>query len=244
MAYLNVDLDYFDHPKTIKLIGLLGPGTAEIPIRLWCRTGKFHSKDGCLDGFTDQAIEVFVGWHGKPGQCVDALVKTGFLEKLENTYLVVDWREHNGHLWTLKKRNKKVAQNRWKRLRQNVSDTQSAVDTSGKNVVDHELNSGVPLSSPFLTTPIPSKSRGWTPPTLDEVKSYCRERIGEGKAPVNSEAWYSHYESNGWMVGKNKMKNWKAAICSWEHNSFGPKKPVVQEYQDAKTMLDSYYGKK
>ena len=49
-------------------------------------------------------------------------------------------------------------------------------------------------------------------PTLEEIKKYCLER----KNKVDAEKFFYHYESNGWMVGKNKMKNWKSAIITWE----------------------------
>lgn len=51
-------------------------------------------------------------------------------------------------------------------------------------------------------------------PTLEEAINYCLER---GNA-VNPEKWHSYYESNGWKVGKNPMKNWRAAIITWENN--------------------------
>jgi hypothetical protein len=50
------------------------------------------------------------------------------------------------------------------------------------------------------------------PPTINEVKVYCLER----KNNVDPEAWMAFYTSNGWMVGKNKMKDWKSAIITWE----------------------------
>lgn len=55
-------------------------------------------------------------------------------------------------------------------------------------------------------------SSRFTPPTLEEVRAYCLER----KNKVNYEKWYDFYESKGWYVGKNKMKNWKAAVRTWE----------------------------
>lgn len=51
-------------------------------------------------------------------------------------------------------------------------------------------------------------------PTFAEVAAYCRER---GNA-VHPDAWLNHYDSNGWRVGKNPMKDWKAAIRTWETN--------------------------
>ena len=52
------------------------------------------------------------------------------------------------------------------------------------------------------------------PPTLEEVKSYLLEKGIE----IDAERFVAYYESNGWMVGRNKMKNWKAAIVNWHKN--------------------------
>lgn len=58
-----------------------------------------------------------------------------------------------------------------------------------------------------------NKSKGiFQIPTIQEISNYCAER----KNKINPETFYSHYQSNGWMVGKNKMKDWKAAIITWE----------------------------
>ena len=52
----------------------------------------------------------------------------------------------------------------------------------------------------------------FTPPTLDDIKAYCIERQNN----VDCERFYDFYSSKGWMVGKNKMKDWKAAVRTWE----------------------------
>lgn len=57
----------------------------------------------------------------------------------------------------------------------------------------------------------PARS-SFTRPTLLEVKEYCEER-NNGIVP---EQWYDFYEANGWKVGRNAMKDWKACIRSWE----------------------------
>ena len=49
-------------------------------------------------------------------------------------------------------------------------------------------------------------------PTLEEVQSYCLERNNN----INAELFIDYYESNGWKVGKNSMKDWKAAVRTWE----------------------------
>ncbi len=62
------------------------------------------------------------------------------------------------------------------------------------------------------------KKRGrFAPPSLSEVTTYCLER----KNRVLPEQFVNFYESKNWMVGKNKMKDWKAAVRTWEHREGG-----------------------
>lgn len=49
-------------------------------------------------------------------------------------------------------------------------------------------------------------------PTIEEIKSYCDER----KNYIDPEQFFDFYESKNWFVGKNKMKDWKASIRTWE----------------------------
>ena len=55
----------------------------------------------------------------------------------------------------------------------------------------------------------------FTPPTVEEVKEYCGSRNNS----VDPEKFVDFYASKGWMVGKNKMKDWKAAVRTWEHEN-------------------------
>ena len=65
----------------------------------------------------------------------------------------------------------------------------------------------------------------FTKPTLQEVKAYCIER----KNDVDPERFIDFYESNGWMVGKNKMKDWRAAVRNWERNKASKSAEQVQQ---------------
>lgn len=76
------------------------------------------------------------------------------------------------------------------------------------------------------------KTNRFVPPTIDEISEYCRER----KNNVNPEKFFDFYESKGWMVGKNKMKDWKAAVRTWEKHENAITKPRtapvgITEYQ-------------
>lgn len=67
--------------------------------------------------------------------------------------------------------------------------------------------------------------KSFVPPTIEQVASYVRE-YGDGKSgwPKRSfvaEDFVDYYQSKGWMVGKTKMKDWKAAVRNWGKRDFG-----------------------
>lgn len=66
-----------------------------------------------------------------------------------------------------------------------------------------------------------SSKKRFKPPTTEEVQEYCNER-GNG---VDPEAFISFYQSKGWKVGNQPMKDWKAAVVTWEKREQKDKKP-------------------
>ena len=93
-----------------------------------------------------------------------------------------------------------------------------------------------------------SKRKIFTKPTIEEIEQYCKERNNG----INAEAFYDFYESKDWYVGKNKMKDWKACIRTWEqrnkkdepkvpswfNKNFTSKKIDIAEETDIKLELD------
>ena len=75
--------------------------------------------------------------------------------------------------------------------------------------------------------------RRFSKPTIDDVKAYCQERGNN----VDAEKWFNYYESNGWKVGKNPMKDWKAAVRTWERSDDGGK-PKYQRTADYDKYTD------
>lgn len=72
----------------------------------------------------------------------------------------------------------------------------------------------IPDSLNPITETLKPKSSRFTPPTLEQVQAYCLERNNS----VDAFSFINHYESNGWMRGKNKIKDWKACVRTWEQN--------------------------
>jgi hypothetical protein len=148
MPSLNLDLDYFEHPKTQRLVGLLrahagrgcGQDAALLPIRLWVHCGKFHAESGELHGYEPGEIESIMKWDGAAGEAVKAMLKVGLLEEIEGGYRVHDWLQHCGHLQAFKLRARKAAAVRWGTC---------AAEDAGTSHPTQERSLGSPTSNPL-----------------------------------------------------------------------------------------------
>lgn len=73
-------------------------------------------------------------------------------------------------------------------------------------------------------------TKRFTPPTVDNVKAYCSEHGYN----VDAERFVDFYSSKGWLVGKTKMKDWKAAVRSWHSRN----KSEGRYITESKTTFD------
>jgi predicted phage replisome organizer len=77
---------------------------------------------------------------------------------------------------------------------------------------------------------IRAKTTKFIPPSVEEVADYCFERGNT----VNPETFVDFYSAKGWMLGKNKMKDWKAAVRTWERKEKEqPNRPQKSNYVDS-----------
>lgn len=67
-----------------------------------------------------------------------------------------------------------------------------------------------PEKPPAISQP-PGKRTRFIPPTVEEVRQYCNIK----QYDIDPETFVAFYESKGWMIGKNKMKNWHMALVTW-----------------------------
>jgi len=119
----------------------------------------------------------------------------------------------------LSNKRKKAANKRWATAGKTSKGDASALQVESKSNAKHE-----PLTKNHK--PLTNTKR-FAPPTLEEVKAYCFER----RNSVNPEQFIDYYSGNGWMRGKNKIKDWKACVRTWERNendrrSQQPSKPI------------------
>ncbi len=83
-----------------------------------------------------------------------------------------------------------------------------------------------------------AKAKRFAKPNVEDIIDYCNERNNH----VDAQKFYDYYSSNGWKVGKNPMKDWKAAVRTWEKNTEAPKKSKVEQsldtWQEARQMIN------
>lgn len=84
---------------------------------------------------------------------------------------------------------------------------------------------------------------GFKKPTLDDLQN----RISEMNYQVDAIKFFNYYESNGWKVGRNKMKCWKSALTTWNSNNDTKQQPKSFKQQDKEAIdssIDNYYRMK
>ena len=81
------------------------------------------------------------------------------------------------------------------------------------------------------------KESGFPPPSLSEIKSYCKEQ----KLTIKAESFYNYYTANGWMLGKVEMKDWKSALELWQSREPKPQKTKAQLEMDEQEHLKQAY---
>ena len=132
-------------------------------------------------------------------------------------------------------RNKKNIEKRWKNQASTNENDGIPSDTTvydgtmsntthtnqtGPNLTEPNYSSVGSLSDTTEYDGIPQDTKGkrsakrFTPPTVDDVRAYCEERGNR----VDAQHFVDFYTANGWKVGRNSMKDWKAAIRTWERN--------------------------
>lgn len=168
-------------------------------------------------------------WHGidyKAGQFITSLgtlanethltvkqVRTA-LEHLKRTNEVADFRQGNYRIITIVKWN----------------EYQSKGKPTGKETADQGQTEGRPRATDKEYIRIYKNDKdikNIIPPTVEMVKKYCEERGNS----VDPESFVSFYESKGWMIGKNKMKDWQSAVRTWEKSEKREVSPQKKMYK-------------
>lgn len=101
--------------------------------------------------------------------------------------------------------------------------------------IEKEIEKEIDSSAKSTTT----KRKRFEKPTISDIEQYCIERNNN----VNAEHFYDYYESNGWKVGKNSMKNWQAAVRTWERSEYRKPNSKKNSKEDAINVVNNLMNK-
>ena len=136
------------------------------------------------------------------------------------------------HMQDVSEQRRNSVNSRWKKYNSITNVVQNCTDKDKDKDKDKDIRDNTDNSKdqslPILSMdfdlpaedPVPKKkSSRFIKPTYQEVKNYCNERENN----INPEAFIDFYESKGWKVGNQPMKDWKAAVRTWEkkENRYG-----------------------
>lgn len=144
--------------------------------------------------------------------------KFGMVEIVDNILMVSNWQKYQSTDRLAAIQEKDRERKRLEREQQKQLSIGMSMDCP-RNV--HGASEEVPVLDIDIDKEIDKdinnkKNSGrFTPPTPEDIKAYCTERNNR----VDPERFFDFYSSKGWMVGKNKMKDWKAAVRTWEKDS-------------------------
>lgn len=237
VKWIKIVTDIFNNKK-IKQIDAMPDADTILVIwfKLLCLAGSIN-ESGLIILTKDLAYtdEMLATEFRKPINTVRLALKTfesfGMIELVDNIYRISNWEKYQNieGLERIREQTRlRVAKHRKKQklLSCNVTVTQGNATEEERRKKNKKEDKEKDIADK------PQRSPKFIKPSLEEIKSYCNER----KNNIDAEKFYHHYESNGWMVGRNKMKAWKAAVITWEkkQKEFETQKPknnVTELYQ-------------
>ena len=124
---------------------------------------------------------------------------------------------------------------RKREYRQRIETDRTNVQTKVREISEKSPPEKEIDSSASTTT----KRKRFEKPSISDIKQYCIERNNN----IDASQFYDYYESNGWKVGKNSMKDWKAAVRTWERIEYRKPNSKKNSKEDAINVVNNLMNK-
>ena len=226
VKWIKIVTDVFDDEKVI-LIESMPEADSIIVIwfKLLCLAGK-QNRDGLLMlndkiAYTDEMLATVFR---RPVNTVRLALKTfqgfGMIEIVEGTICISNWEKHQNidKLAQMREYNR-IAQQKSRakrRLLPIVNDSQENVNDSQYTDIEEDIDKDKEIDKEIKE----AKRKRFTPPTLEEVKAYCRERNNN----VDPQKFFDYFSASNWHDSKGKkVSSWKQKVITWEGYSNKPK---------------------
>ena len=155
---------------------------------------------------------------------MNLLINIGLVQKLENGELYMTQVEHmiGSQSKSAFKKQQQIERRKQQALLEGGKGVEKIPPEEEKELelekdIEIDLETEVEKEEEKKTS---GKAKRFTKPTLAEIQAYCIERNNN----VDAEHFYDYYEANGWKVGKNSMKDWKASVRTWERREYSDNK--------------------
>lgn len=102
-------------------------------------------------------------------------------------------------------------------LKYRIVQLEAAMQEQEQKINDILIRLSVPTAPTLIAK---EKKQPFKKPTVVEIYDYACEKLSKDDALAFTEKFHAHYEANGWKVGRNQMKDWKAAVRTWDLTKF------------------------
>ena len=243
--YLRLKDNFFDSDE-LKILESMKDGYlySNILLKLYLRSLKNDGKLVVNDRipYNAEMLSSVTGHQiGTVKQALSIFKDLGLIDVLENGAIyMLDIQNFIGRGSSEADRKREYRQ-RIESDRTNVQTNLRQISDKNTPEIEKELEIEIKIekeidSSASTTT----KRKRFEKPTLSEIEQYCIERNNN----VNAEHFFDYYESNGWKVGKNSMKDWKAAVRTWERSEYRKPNSKKNSKEDAinvvKELMEEY----
>lgn len=227
VKWIKIVTDIFDDQK-IRFIETMPNGDSIIVIwfKLMCLAGKSNSNGYLMMtdkiAYTDDILASIFSRDIKLIQLsLTTFEKLDMVEITDNKMCLLNWEKHQNaeRLSELREQSRlSSAKCRSKQVLPSHTVTGMSRDCHGDDT-DKDIDIDKDIEPPVVSndTTAPKGARAFVPPTVEEVSDYCAERNNT----VDPQTFVDFYTSKGWVVGKTKMKDWKAAVRTWERKRDG-----------------------
>ena len=220
VKWIKLATNIFDNRK-IKQIETLPESDAIIVmwIKLLCLAGSIND-NGCIYftkeiPYTEQMLST---QFNMPLTTVQLALQTfeqfGMVEVIDNIMMISNWEKYQNidGLEKIREQNR-LRQKKWYDKQKALPNVTPNVIVTQPNATDIDKELDIDKKEEKNN----SKAKRFKKPSVEDIETYCNERNNN----INPNAFYDYYESKDWMIGKNRMKDWKAAIRTWERNTGG-----------------------
>ena len=257
---IRLSTAFFLNRKTRKLHRKLGDHGVLCLLRLWTVVA-IEKPSGILSGWDSDDIEIEAEYEGEKGIFTNTLIDIGLLEENDGCYCIHNWKTRQSWVYKSEERGNKARLSRMAKTHRDlyerlvkegykeITRTEYEKLTTNQRIVNGALTPApAPAPSP-APSPSPSpttlkkekegkKKKIFSPPSLQDVKTYCKERGNN----LDAEQFINFYQAKGWYVGKNKMKDWRAAVRTWEKRSRRDSQGDWADHDPANKIVNEFTG--